>query len=72
MKSDMVNRIQTKWGKFSKPKLLVMKDDLSELVGMIQRVYGYSKDRAEREFHDFQLSLRPVLHPVVTKPEVGR
>jgi len=62
----MINRVQSKWGKLSKHNLQSMKGDLDGLIGMIQRSYGYSKSYAEREYHDFQLSLRSVLHPVVT------
>ena len=68
MKNDMINRIQSKWGKFTKHNLASMEGDLDDLVGMLQRSYGYSKSHAEREYHDFQLSLRPILHPVVAKP----
>ncbi len=57
--NDMIDRIHSKWRKFSKRKIQSILGDLDELVGMIQSVYGYPKDRAEREYHDFRLSLRP-------------
>lgn len=68
MQNDMINRIQTKWGKFSKHQIENMKGDLDELVGMIQNAYGCSRNRAEREYHDFQLTLRPNMQPFGTKP----
>ena len=46
-----------------------MKDALGELFDMIQRAYGVSKNYAERELNEFQRSLRPVVQPVVVKPQ---
>ena len=68
MKNDMINRIQSKWGKFTRHQLAAIQEDLGALVGLIQSTYGFTKNQAEREYHDFQLSLRPVLQPIVTKP----
>jgi uncharacterized protein YjbJ (UPF0337 family) len=63
MSDSLINQIQTKWGKFSKRRLESMKGDLGELVDMLQSAYGYTKNRAEREYHEFQLTLRPGAHP---------
>jgi hypothetical protein len=59
MNSEMIQKIQTKWGKFTTRELKAVKDDLDCLVAMIQATYGCSRSRAELELHDFRRSLRP-------------
>ena len=68
MKNDLINRMQMKWGKISRRKLEQTQGDLDALVSVIQAAYGYTKKYAEREYHDFQLTLRPVLQPAIVPP----
>lgn len=63
MKKETIARIRSKWSKLSKYSLQSMlESDLPDLVQMIQKTYGYSRVHAERECHDFQLTLRPTLN----------
>jgi hypothetical protein len=65
MKNDVISKIQERWGKLSRATLLKM-DDMRELVTVIEGAYGYPRNRAEREYHEFHLTLRPAVHPAVT------
>lgn len=64
MNKDMVTRVRSKWTKLSRTTLEKMDGDMQGLVRMVQAAYGYSRNQAEREFHDFQLTLRPTLRPL--------
>ena len=60
MSYDMIQKIQSKWEKLNRTQLQNMQGTLDGVVDMLQSSYGYPRSRAEREFHDFQISLRPV------------
>lgn len=68
MKNKFTDLIKSKWSKFSKRQIEEVQEDLSKLVSMIQETYGLTKSRAEMEYHDFQLSLKPVLNPAMRRP----
>jgi len=57
MNSAIVEAVKTRWEKFSRTALIRMAEP-SELIEGLQEAYGYSRARAEREVHEFQLSLR--------------
>ena len=59
---EIKKRIEAKWGKFSKAEIESVRGNLDDLAVIIQRVYGYARGRAERECHEFQISLRQTLH----------
>jgi uncharacterized protein YjbJ (UPF0337 family) len=63
--TEIKGRIQSKWGKFTSREIESLNENLDELAGTIQKVYGYAKERAEWECHEFRISLRPLLHPTV-------
>ncbi len=60
MENTLVNKIQLKWTKLNRLALEKVANDQYGLVKMIQEAYGYSRAHAEREYHDFQITLRPV------------
>ena len=62
------NHIQSRWGKFTNHDLEALKHDLDSLSGKIQKVYGYSRAQSEREYHEFRISLLPLLRPAVKAP----
>lgn len=57
---EVRERIASKWGKFTKLEIDSVRNNLDGLVEIIQNVYGYRRAHAERECHDFRISLRPV------------
>ena len=62
--SEIRNIIQTKWGKFSSSELESFRNNLDGVVSRLEKVYGHTRGRAEREYHEFRQSLRVVLLPV--------
>jgi len=64
---EIREKIQAKWGKFTSREIESLRSDLDALVKQIQKSYGYERKRAEREYHDFMVSIRPmfqILRPV--------
>lgn len=62
MNLDVIARVRSKWSKFDKLSLKdMMKIDLLDLVEMLRETYGFSRLQAERECHEFQLTLKPAL-----------
>jgi uncharacterized protein YjbJ (UPF0337 family) len=66
--SEIKDKIETKWGKFSNSEIESLQGNLDGIVGKIQKVYGYARDRAEREYHEFRVSLKTVLAPPRPRP----
>ncbi len=62
--SEVRERIMTKWGKFTRREVDALREDLEGLVMLIQKSYGYQRNHAEREYHDFRLAIRPMFYPV--------
>lgn len=50
-------KIRAKFGKLTNDDLEVIKGNLQELEGRIQKAYGYSKARAKLEYQSFKDSL---------------
>ena len=44
---------QRRWGKLTNDDLDVIEGDRKKLVGKLQERYGYAKEEAEREAHDW-------------------
>lgn len=44
--------VKKKWGKFTDDDLLKIEGSYDQLAGKLQKVYGYSKERAESELED--------------------
>jgi uncharacterized protein YjbJ (UPF0337 family) len=61
---EIKRRIQAKWGKLSNSEIESLKDNIDGLSKKLQKVYGYAKAQAEREYHEFRITLRPIKHSV--------
>jgi uncharacterized protein YjbJ (UPF0337 family) len=46
-------KVQQKWGQFTDNELDQINGKRTELEGMLQKKYGYNKERAAREVEDF-------------------
>lgn len=46
-------KIKQQWGEISDDELTKLKGNIDELSGLIQKKYGYTKDRALKEINDF-------------------
>ena len=56
--ADLKIKIMSKWGKFNDKEVEGVKNDLSLLVGKIQKVYGIAKYHADRQYDEFRKSVR--------------
>ena len=45
--------IKEKWGKLTDDDLTVVEGKKDKLLGLLQKRYGYTKDKAEREYNKF-------------------
>jgi len=50
---QLKGEIKTQWGKLTDNDLDQIAGQSEKLIGKLQERYGYARDRAEREFHDF-------------------
>ena len=50
--------IKTQWGKLTNDDLDQINGQSEKLIGKLQERYGYARDRAEREFLDFDTENR--------------
>ena len=50
---ELKGKIKATWGKITDDDLTVMQGKTQEMVGKIQKAYGYSKERAEEEWKRF-------------------
>jgi uncharacterized protein YjbJ (UPF0337 family) len=54
---QFTGKVKAKWGKLSDDDLTVVAGKRDEFAGLLQKKYGYAKDRAEREIDDFAQAL---------------
>ncbi len=59
--TELKGKIKTKWEKFGEPELESFKGNMHSISEKIQKTYGYTKDKAEQEYKDFQKSLEPTV-----------
>jgi uncharacterized protein YjbJ (UPF0337 family) len=45
--------VKTRWGKLTDDDIDQVSGSAEKLVGVIQERYGYARDQAEREVHEF-------------------
>jgi uncharacterized protein YjbJ (UPF0337 family) len=45
--------VKEKWGKFTDDDLAVVDGKKEKLLGLLQKKYGYAKDKAEKEYEEF-------------------
>lgn len=50
---QLKGKIQQKWAKLTNDDILKLKGTYIELEGILQEKYGYKKEEAEKEIHDF-------------------
>ncbi|MCI0445741.1 CsbD family protein [bacterium] len=50
-------KVKEKWGKLTDDDLDVIKGKRDQLIGSIQKRYGYAREQAEREADDFAREL---------------
>ena len=48
--------VKTKWGKLTDDDLTQIEGQQEKLVGILQKRYGFAKDKAEKEYSDFMES----------------
>lgn len=50
--------VKEKWGKLTDDDLTVIAGKRDQLSGVLQKRYGYAKERAEREMDEFVRSIK--------------
>ncbi len=50
-------KVKEKWGKLTDDDLDVIRGKRDQLIGAIQKRYGYAREQAEREADEFQREL---------------
>jgi uncharacterized protein YjbJ (UPF0337 family) len=50
---EMKGAIKEKWGKFTEDDLTEMEGKEEKLLGILQKRYGYTEDKAKKEYNDF-------------------
>ena len=53
---EFKGKLKDKWGKLTDDDLTQINGKKEALLGKLQSTYGYAKDRAESELHDFEKS----------------
>lgn len=53
---EIKGKIKTKWGKLTDDDIAQVNGKREELLGKIQKRYGYAKDKAEEELSSFEKS----------------
>ena len=51
---QMKGSVRTQWGKLTDDDVDQIQGDAEKFIGKLQERYGYARDRAEREFRDFE------------------
>lgn len=51
--TELKGKVRQKWGRLTDDDLDVIKGRRDELAGRIQRIYGKTKEEADREIEDF-------------------
>jgi uncharacterized protein YjbJ (UPF0337 family) len=53
---EIKGQVKRKWGKLTDDDIDRIDGSYEELVGALQKEYGYSREEAEREVDNYQLS----------------
>jgi uncharacterized protein YjbJ (UPF0337 family) len=56
---QFTGKVKEKWGKLTDDDLTVIAGKRDQFAGLLQKRYGYEKDRADKEIDDFARSLEP-------------
>lgn len=54
---EFKGKVKKKWGKLTDNDLTEIEGKAEELTGKLQKIYGLSKEKAEKEYQDFKKSL---------------
>lgn len=46
--------IKSRWGELTHNEILIISGNLEKLVGILQAVYGYTREKAEEEYYNFK------------------
>ncbi len=65
---ELKAKIKTRWNKFTDHDLESVKDKMDAISGQVQKVYGMSKEQADRELQEFKTSLKPATHQAPPTP----
>lgn len=55
--NELRGKLKAKWGKLTDNDLVELKGNTQELMGKIQKLYGHTKEDAEKQFKEFKSSL---------------
>ncbi|HXK61739.1 MAG TPA: CsbD family protein [Acidobacteriota bacterium] len=50
-------KLKEKWGKFTDDDLEMLEGKRDQIIGKLQEKYGYTRERAEQEYNEFEGSL---------------
>jgi uncharacterized protein YjbJ (UPF0337 family) len=54
---QFTGKVKEKWGKLTDDELTVIGGKRDQLAGLLQERYGYTKEQAEKEIHEFSQRL---------------
>lgn len=52
--NDFKGKVKEKWGKLTDNDLTEINGKREQLLGKLQKAYGYEKEKAEEELNDFE------------------
>jgi uncharacterized protein YjbJ (UPF0337 family) len=50
---EIKGQVKEKWGKLTDDDLTVVEGKVEKLLGVLQKKYGYSREKVEKEYRDF-------------------
>lgn len=51
--NELKGAAKKEWGKLTDDDLAILKGTQEELLGLLQKKYGYAKEQAQKEVHNF-------------------
>ena len=55
--NEIKGKIKTRWAKFTDDDMTQLEGNLDQIAGKIQKVYGFTKEKAIEEYNDFKKQL---------------
>jgi uncharacterized protein YjbJ (UPF0337 family) len=62
--TELKGKVKKQWGKLTNDDLDVIEGSSEELIGRLQKTYGYGREEAEREVDEFLGSVEEIEEPV--------
>jgi len=50
---EIKGQVKEKWGKLTDDDLTEVEGEVEKLLGLLQKKYGYSREKVEKEYGDF-------------------